>query len=517
MPWKRLAVAALLAVTLIVPAIAAAEGPPRDTPWPTKGWETSTPEAQGLDSGRLARLVEQVGQGKQDSLLIVRHGRIVVDAYYAPYAPGIRHDLRSVTKSVTGTLIAVALNNGALDRVDHPVVDLFAGRAIDNLDDRKRAMTVQHLLDMASGIAWQERNYTPDETVMRMYQSKDRAEFVLNQPMAAAPGTKFDYNSGDSHLLSAIISKQTGLGVLEYAQRELFAPLGIGDVNWGRPDATGIRDGSANLALAPHDMAKIGYLYLHRGRWEGRQIIPPEWADRAADGPVAAPPNYHYANQWWSIPEKDAYMARGRHSQLILVLPKLDIVAAMTGSLRDDEFYAVRRLIDDIAAAVRSDDAVPDDTAAQSLLAAAIRSAAVERPSARGEAPPLAAAISGKTYRFARNNLQLESFALNLVGANPSWEFTIPATRERPARTFGGPLGLDGAFKTSSPSEHGIDAVKARWADGRTLEVERRILGHSDVQLWRLAFDGGKVVVNFENTDGFKSEVRGEQAEHAAQ
>ncbi len=114
-----------------------------------------------MDFAALARLVETVGGRKQDSLTIVRHGRIVADAYYAPYPPGISHDLRSVTKSIVSTLTAIELKQGLLDSVDHPVLDLFADKQITNVDDNKKAMTVQSLLDMTSGIAWQEKAYTP--------------------------------------------------------------------------------------------------------------------------------------------------------------------------------------------------------------------------------------------------------------------------------------------------------------------------------------------------------------------
>ena len=128
-----------------------------------------------MDSAALAELVDFVGIYKQDSLLIVRNGHIVVDAYYAPYAPNIRHDLRSVTKSFTGTLTAIALREGLLDS-DSQVVDFFADKQIQNLDDAKKKITIQHLLDMTSGIAWNENVYSPDETVMQMYKSPDRTE-----------------------------------------------------------------------------------------------------------------------------------------------------------------------------------------------------------------------------------------------------------------------------------------------------------------------------------------------------
>ncbi|MEH2503656.1 CubicO group peptidase (beta-lactamase class C family) [Bradyrhizobium sp. AZCC 1578] len=482
--------------------------------WPTKAWPVSTPEEQGMQSGTLARLVETVGGYKQDSLLIVRHGKIVLDAYYAPYQPNITHDLRSVTKSVVSTLTAIEIKQGLLDSVDHPIMDLFADKQIPNIDEAKKAMTVQHLLDMTSGLEWQEKSYTPDETLMRMYQAPDRTAFVLSQPMSDAPGAKFYYNSGNPYVLSALINRKTGQNALDFAEKELFGPLGITSARWGRADAQGVIDGEAGLSLAPHDMARFGYLYLRNGMWDGKQIIPASWVDRAREGRVKATFGFRYANLWWSLPEKDAYMARGRHSQLILVLPKLDIVAVMTGILRDDQFYPTARLIDDIASAVKSDQPLPPDAVAQSLLAASVREAATERPSPLGKTPELAKQISGKTYQVSSNILRVKTFALNLVDPDPFWEITTYAGRaDQPAGRFSGLLGLDGIFRKSPPVNYGINASKGRWLDERTFALERRILGRSETQLWILAFNGNKVEVAFENTDGTKATLYGEVKE----
>jgi CubicO group peptidase (beta-lactamase class C family) len=486
--------------------------PAQEVRWPTSGWPVSTPEDQGMDSASLARLIENVGGYKQDSLTVVRHGRIVADAYYAPYVAGVSHDLRSVTKSVVGTLIAILLRNGSLDSVDRPVVDLFADKQIRNVDSAKKAMSVQHLLDMNSGFDWVEKAYTPDETIMKMYASPDRTAFVLDRQMAGAPGAAFYYNSGNPYLLSALINRKAGQNALEFATKELFAPLGIKSAKWGKPDAQGVIDGEAGLSLSPHDMARIGYLYLHGGTWEGKRIIPASWVERAAAGPVAATFGTHYGNLWWSYPEKGAYMARGRHSQLILVLPKLDVVAVMTGILRDDEFYSISRLIDDITRAVRSDQPLPEDPVARTLLTDVIRQAATERPSAVGPAPELAKAVSGKVYRFAdEHQLRVKSFTLNFLGPESNW--VITTYTDKGEDRFTGLFGLDGVYKNSPPASYGINAAKGRWTNERTFVMDRRILGRSEAQTWTLAFDGDKVTVNFENTDGFKTEFRGERGE----
>jgi CubicO group peptidase (beta-lactamase class C family) len=481
-------------------------------PWPTKAWPVSTPEEQGMDSASLARLIEAVSGYKQDSLMIIRHGNIVAEAYYAPYVAGISHDLRSVTKSIVSTLTAIELQHGLLDSVDHPILDLFSDKNISNVDDNKRAITVQSLLDMTSGIDWKEKAYTPDETVMRMYESPDRTEFVLSQPMSNPPGTKFYYNSGNPYVLSALITRKTGQSAFEFAKQELFEPLGITSARWGRVDAQGVTDGEAGLSLAPHDMARIGYLYLHDGSWDGKQIIPSSWVDRAKQGSISASSGFHYANLWWSLPEKGAYMARGRHSQLILVLPKLDIVAVMTGTLPDGEFYSTSRLIDDISNAVKSETPLAPDPIAKALLAASIRQAATEKPSAVGGTPELAKAISGKTFRLDTNVLRVKTFSLNFFDSDSSWVITTEAGNpDRPTERFSGLMGLDGIFRKSAPAPYGINAAKGRWLNEHTFAVERRILGHSETQTWTLTFDGNHVKVAFEDTDGTKAELHGER------
>jgi hypothetical protein len=327
--------------------------------------------------------------------------------------------------------------------------------------------------------------------------------------MSGAPGSKFYYDSGNPYVLSALINKLTGRSALEFAKAELFGPLGISGARWGNVDAQGVTDGEAGLFLTPRDMAKVGYLYLHGGVWDGRRLIPSSWVERARSGIIQATFGFHYANLWWSLPEKGAYMALGRHSQIILVLPSLDIIAVMTGIMRDDEYYPTARLIDDIAGAVKSDKPLPPDTVAQSLLAASIRDAATERPSPLGETPDLAKAISGKIYRFRDNELHVKTFSLNLVDAPASWDITTKESDAPPER-FAGLLGLDGVFQLSPPASYGIDAVKGRWLNAHTFSLERRILGHGETQLWALAFDGKTVDVRFVSSDGLKIELRGE-------
>ena len=268
-----------------------------------------------------------------DSLLLVRRGRIVLDAYYAPYTSDIPHRMNSSTKAVVGTLAAIAHKDGLLDSFDHPVLDFFADRSVADADDRKKAITVQHLLDMTSGIDWKEPLDGRPDSVIEMSRQKDWIKFILDRPMSSAPGEAFNYNSGGTHLLSGIITKLTGMSASDYAKAKLFGPLGITVSNWWR-DPQGISTGGYGLALLPRDMAKIGYLYLRNGQWEDKSLLPPGWIDKVSHATVnmnmPRSPELRYSNLFWALPDKHVYMANGYHCQLIMVLPRLDIVAVTT-------------------------------------------------------------------------------------------------------------------------------------------------------------------------------------------
>jgi hypothetical protein len=183
----------------------------------------------------------------------------------------------------------------------------------------------------------------------------------------------------------------------------------------------------------------------------------------------------------------------------------------MTGILRDDEYYSVSRLVDDISNSVKSDIPLPPDPIAKSLLAASLRQAATEKPSAVGGMPELAKIISGKTYQLDQNELRVKTFTLNFFDSDSSWEITTDTGKsDRPTERFSGLMGLDGIFRKSPPAYYGINAAKGRWLNEHTFAIERRILGHSETQIWALTFDGNKVSVAFENTDGSKAELHGE-------
>jgi CubicO group peptidase (beta-lactamase class C family) len=364
--------AAALGAFAIAAAICNGATPTQDITepiWPTKEWQTSSPEEQGMDSKELVKLVDFGTVHSFDSLLVARHGKVVAEAYYAPYSAGIPHVINSCTKAVISTLTAIAFKEGLLDNPSHRVMDFFDRQSIANVDDRKEAITVQSLLDMTSGIEWTERlgnsSAAAVETESEMDSSPDWVKFILDRPMSSAPGDIFNYNSGNTHLLSAILTKLTGMSALEYAKSKLFGPLGITKVSW-QHDPQGISNGGWGLSLLPRDMAKIGYLYLRKGLWEGQELVPPAWIDKVSHATVDMRlGGLRYSDLFWALPDKRVYMAVGRNGQVIMVFSNLDVVAVTT----DRENYRLGELADSISRSVKSDMVLPVDSAGAKLLA----------------------------------------------------------------------------------------------------------------------------------------------------
>ena len=236
-----------------------------------------------MSSERLARLVDFGALNDMDSVLVTRHGRIVLEATYAPFRAGLKHHVYSATKSVVSTLVGMALGDGLLDSTDGRSWTSSPTAPSPTSTTPRRRSRSSHLLDMTSGLDWTEGLTAPSNSPIAMARSPDWQQFVLDQPMATPPGTRFYYNSGNSHLLSAILTKVTGRSALDYARERLFGPLGIDDVLW-RADPQGVSVGGYGLYLQPRDMAKIGYLWLRGGLWEGKQILPAAWIEGVRTG-----------------------------------------------------------------------------------------------------------------------------------------------------------------------------------------------------------------------------------------
>jgi CubicO group peptidase (beta-lactamase class C family) len=340
---------------------------PPATADPEWDWPSSTPEEQGMDSALLARLLEDI-QARQLNLysfLLIRHGQVVMETYFYPWKADARHEIYSCTKSFTSTLIGLALEKGYIQSLDQPVLgDLLPWADFENQDQRKSAMRLEHLLTMTSGLAWQEG----DPAIRRLYQSQDWVKQVLDLPMVAEPGTVFNYCTGCSHVLSAIIQQQTGMDILVFARLALFHPIGLRSVTWD-VDNRGQPIGGWGLKLTAREMARLGHLFLNKGAWDGQQVISADWVEQATRNHVATGDELGYGYQWWIYPRHGAYAALGLYGQAIFVDPQLDLVLVTQAETADHG--PIFRLIEEyIFPAARSTEPLPPNPAALEQLAA---------------------------------------------------------------------------------------------------------------------------------------------------
>ena len=306
--------------------------------YPAKEWQISTPEAQGIRSQRLIEMMEHVKTNnfRIDSILIVRNGYVVLDAYFYPFLKGQKHIIHSCTKSIMSALIGIAIDKGYIKSVNQPITDFFQGKEFANMDDLKKSITLENLLMMASGLKCRDSYLYRWVGLFEMRNSDDWAQYVLDLPMSEAPGEKFEYCNGVSYLLSVIIQSTTGVKTSDFARKHLFGPLGIVDVDW-ETSPQGVDVGYGEMWLNPRDMAKFGWLFLNKGRWGNKQILPSAWVEVSTRGHIGATLFDQYGYQWW-VDSAGIYMAVGFKGQFIFVVPEKSIVVVFTSDLPGGNF-----------------------------------------------------------------------------------------------------------------------------------------------------------------------------------
>ena len=463
-------------------------------------WTTALPEEVGLDSAALVEMFNHVRQHDVPvhSAQIVRHGKLMLDAYFYPYRAGMRHDVASVTKSITSTLVGLVIEKGHLRDLNQPVLSFFAGRSVAQLDERKRRLTLENLLTMQAG--W-DCGFEPKEArLLEMRRSADWLQFTLDLPMVAEPGTRFAYCSANCHVLSAILTRTTGTNALAFARRELFGPLGIRDVAWPA-DPQGHNHGWGDLQLHPRDMAKLGQLFLQRGRWGGRQIVPENWIRTATRAHVERTSNEdHYGYFWWVKGENypGVFEAVGRGGQRIIVWPAKDLVLVFTGG-----GFEPGDLAKFILKALKSDEPLPPNPEALTRLRERV-AAAARPPPPRGiaESHAIAARISGKTFKLSANTLGLSTLTLEFNNsAEAQAEFLLDGNRVRC------PLGLDGVERFSTNALINLPvAGKGEWLGDGTFLLQVDLVGGINCYRFKLSFGDSSLKVALNERTGLNEE-----------
>lgn len=438
---------------------------PPDGYFPHNDWRTSTPEAQGLDSEAVVALLDTVAAKRLPihSLQIVRYGHLVVDAYFFPFLQGERHDVASITKSITTTLIGLAIDRGALPSVDTVVYPLLESGQPE--DVRKQQIRLRDLLSNMSGLDCGLGKF--EREMLAMTASTDWVRFALDLPMRGAPGVQFSYCSPGFHLLSAVVSRRTGMAADAFARQNLFAPLGITDVRWPR-DPQGISQGAGDLQLRPTDLLKVGYLFLRQGEWEGRQIVSRQWIREATRGQIATQSSDGYGFGWWvsrDIP--GMYQAAGRGGQRLIVWPAKDIVVVMTAGGFDPAQLAPLLL-----RVVKSNAALPENPVAHARMLSRVHAATMPVQT-HESAPPLparAAAVHHRVYALGPNPLEIRAIELLFFDRSAA---EVRVLRHEEELVI--PVGLDQAYRFgTNPVSNERVSGRGRWTgpDDFVLEVD---------------------------------------------
>ncbi|MHA2104943.1 MAG: serine hydrolase domain-containing protein [Candidatus Hodarchaeales archaeon] len=306
--------------------------------WPTEGWQVSTPATQNMSKSKLENMVNYIKDQNYaiDSVLIVKNGYIVFEEYLNPdYNENTSHSVHSITKSVLSFATGAAIERGYIEGLDQNILDFFPEQEYQNPDPRKENITIRHLLTMTSGLEWDESLSfdNPNNTLTQLLNSLNGVQFILDQPIAVDPGTSWNYNTGEFHLLSAILRKATSLNnvSLDEFLGSLGDPIGLGDVPW-ETDRQGIPLGGTGLFFSSRDLAKLGFLYINNGTWENQQIIPADWISITTTTCISANEVSDYCYGWWRDKKLDVYYASGYAGQLVIPISNHDMVVVFTAS-----------------------------------------------------------------------------------------------------------------------------------------------------------------------------------------
>jgi CubicO group peptidase (beta-lactamase class C family) len=473
----------------------------------------STPEKEGVSSIAVANFLQAISKSKNElhGFVFVRHGKVIADAWSAPYADSLKHTLYSTSKSFTSTAVGFAVAENKL-KVTDKVVSFFPESVPDNASELLKRLTIKDLLTMSVGHATDPSAVIPS--------NRDWVRQFLATPIVDTPGTKFLYNSMATFMLSAIVQKVTGEKIIDYLEPRLFKPLGITNKDW-ETNPEGINVGGWGLRVRTSDMAKFGLLYLNKGKWNGKQILPEAWVREASTAHIRQKPNASaeelansewvqgYGYQFWRS-RHNSYRADGAFGQYILIMPEQDAVIAITcetANMQDEVNYVWNYL-----KPAMSDRPLPENPNGLAQLKK-VASSLTLRPfisfaDSVGKVSPLTVNLKNKSVTLDENQLSMQSLSFDEVQnrmmvlvKTPMGEFPI---------TFGHGKWVSGttAIKPPSLTSRAINSLEGlapfrvagqyRWKDKNTLELQLQYPESTHHTTWTCDF----------SDDRFKMEIR---------
>jgi CubicO group peptidase (beta-lactamase class C family) len=452
----------------------------------------STPEAEGVHSSAVLAFVEEADK-ELDSLhsfMLVRHGKVVAEGWWAPYTPQARHMLFSLSKSFTSTAVGLAAAEGKLS-IDDPVLKFFPDDAPAEPTANLKGMRLSDLLRMSTG-QQTEPARKPDEVWTKTF---------LHHPVPFKPGTHFLYNTSATYMLSAAVQKATGQTVLDFLKPRLFDPLGIDDPTWEK-SPQGISTGGYGLSIRTEDIAKFGQLYLEKGEWQGRRLIPESWIAAATARQTSNGSNpkgdwdQGYGYQFWRC-RHNAYRGDGAFGQYCIVMPDQDAVIAITSGLRD--MQAVLNLAWDKLLPGFEAKELPAEDGAATKLQTKLKNLVLRLP--EGTATP--ANVAGKMFTFPANDRKLESLTItNSDRADVNFALHLKVNGTDQTVNCGVGSWKRGRTAWFNQPEQPV-AAAAAWTAADTLTVKVSLTETPFVHTVTLKFDGDKVSFQSSANVGF--------------
>lgn len=319
-------------------------------------FSNANPQTCNMDNTILENMRKLMKKEGIVGSLVMRNERVVFEYYKNNKSENSLHHINSCSKSFTSSLVGICMKQDLLQDINTPITEFFGDFLLHQSDIRKQQITLYHLLTMSAGFDWPE--FGEWHYFAPMEYSKHIIKFILDRDMAANPGEKMNYNSGCSHLLSAIIQKVSGTTTSKFAEKYLFAPLGITDFHW--LNKQNINLGANGLSMKIRDMLKFGYLYLKKGTIDGNEIVPDGWITKSTTPRYLTYPNIgHYGYQWWisSIntdenTEIPFHFALGLFGQFIIIVPQFDMVAVFVSENYSDTMRPMHYFRDYIMKAV---------------------------------------------------------------------------------------------------------------------------------------------------------------------
>lgn len=469
--------------------------------------QRSTPEAEGVSATAIGTFLDSVAAGKHEfhSFMLLRHGKVIAEGWWNPYRFDLRHTLYSLSKSFTATAVGFARAEGKLSLSDK-VVSFFPNELPDTVSSKLEQLTVKDLLTMSVG---QE----PDPTGV-VASDTNWVKRFLTLPIKYQPGSRFLYNSTATYMLSAIVSKVTGQKVIDYLQPRLFEPLGIAKPDW-EESPQHINTGGWGLRLRTEDIAKFAQLFLQKGKWNGRQILPQGWVEEASTAHIIQHPEYSqakrdssdweqgYGYQMWRC-RNNAYRGDGAFGQYAIVMPEQDAVIAITSETAD--MQGELNLVWKILLPAMQKGNLPANAGADAMLKKKL--AALALPVKKDTMAP--SLTQTKTFMMEPNAQDIRSLTFNfqnntcevIVKRDTSvYPIRFAANNWQQGETkLKGPYLVSGARNSLSGLPPFKVAAEYTWIDSNSLELVLRYIESPHTQTMLCRFAGDNITVDIKRS-----------------